>query len=339
MLKEAISCLAEKRDLSTPLACGAMEEIIAGAASPAQIGAFLIALRMKGETPGEITAFATVLRAHALPVPVPRMNGPLVDTCGTGGDSSGTFNISTAAAFVAAGAGVPVVKHGNRGVSTRCGSADVLEALGVGIGYPPAEAAGILARAGICFLFAPACHPAMRHAAGARREIGIRTVFNILGPLSNPAEADAQILGVYDPALIRPVAEALRGLSVRHAMVVHGNGLDEISTCGPTNVAEVKGDEIHEYIVTPEEFGIQPARLPDLSGGSPDVNAQIIRAVLAGETGATRDIVLLNAAAAIYVGGRARDIPEGLAAAAESVHSGAALKCLCDLIAATEGYR
>ena len=179
----------------------------------------------------------------------------------------------------------------------------------------------------------------MRHAAGARREIGIRTVFNILGPLSNPAEADAQILGVYDPALIRPVAEALKGLSVRHAMVVHGDGLDEISTCGPTNVAEVKGDEIFEYLITPAEFGIIPAQRSDLAGGSPDENARIIRGVLAGETGAARDIVLLNAAAAIYVGGKSRDLREGRAAAGVSVNSGAALRCLRDLVAATEGYR
>lgn len=239
MIREAIARVSSGTDLTPPEAMGVMEEIMRGAATPAQIGGFLTALRMKGETEAEITAFARVMRAAAIPVSLPAPEAR-VDTCGTGGDGAGTFNISTAAAFVAAGAGVSIVKHGNRGVSSRCGSADVLEALGVSVTTPPDRVPGVLAATGIAFLFAPVYHPAMQHARSARQEIGIRTIFNLLGPLTNPGRVGAHLLGVYDPRLTAPVARVLGDLGARRAMVVHGAGLDEITTTGSTVVAEPK---------------------------------------------------------------------------------------------------
>ena len=336
LMKDVIKKLVEKRDLTPAEAAKAMGIIMEGRATPAQIGGFLIALRMKGETPAEIAACAHVMRDHAIMIR-PHVQGILVDTCGTGGDGAQTFNISTAAAFVAAGAGVPVVKHGNRGVSSRCGSADVLGALGVNLAVNPASQEKIVEEIGISFLFAPNHHPAMRHVMAARQEIGCRTVFNLLGPLANPAGAEAQVLGVYDPALTGTVAEVLRLLGLSRAMVVHGCGLDEITTTGETQVTELDSGALKNYTLTPEAFGFARASRSDLRGGEAPENARILREVLHGEKGAARDIVLMNAGAAIYVGGRAQTIQEGCTLAAHSIDSGAALAKLNELIKATRG--
>ncbi|MDD3934076.1 MAG: anthranilate phosphoribosyltransferase [Methanoculleus sp.] len=336
MIREAIARVSSGTDLTPAEAGGVMEEIVRGAATPAQIGGFLTALRMKGETVAEIAAFARAMRAAAVPVSLPAPEAR-VDTCGTGGDGAGTFNISTAAAFVAAGAGVPVVKHGNRGVSSRCGSADVLEALGVSVAIPPDRVAGVLAAAGIVFLFAPAYHPAMQYARSARQEIGIRTVFNLLGPLTNPARAGAHLLGVYDPRLTVPVARVLGDLGAERAMVVHGAGLDEIATTGPTTVAELRDGEVRTYTLDCTEFGIPASPVSALRGGGPEENARTLICVLSGDCGPARDIVLLNAGAAIYLGGKAGDIARGIARAEESIDSGAALDRLHRLIEATGG--
>ena len=336
MIREAIAWVSSGTDLSPAEAGGVMEEIMRGAATPAQIGGFLTALRMKGETVIEIAAFARAMRAAAVPVSLPSP-GARVDTCGTGGDGAGTFNISTAAAFVAAGAGIPVVKHGNRGVSSRCGSADVLEALGVDVAIPPERVADVLSAAGIAFLFAPAYHPAMQYVRAARQEIGIRTVFNLLGPLTNPAGAGAHLLGVYDPRLTLPVARVLGDLGAERAMVVHGAGLDEIATAGPTTVAELRDGEVTTYTLDCTEFGIPRSSVAAIRGGGPEENAATLLAILSGEEGAARDIVLLNAGAAIYLGGKARDIAAGIARAETSIDSGAALDRLRRLVGATGG--
>lgn len=335
-MKDAIAHLVERQDLTAPRAAQVMSTIMEGAATQAQIGSLLTALRMKGETPTEIAAFARVMRDHAVIVR-PRVQGTLVDTCGTGGDGAQTFNISSTAAFVAAGAGVPVVKHGNRGVSSRCGSADVLAALGVNFVVDPSVQAQIVERIGISFLFAPNHHPAMRHVMGARQEIGCRTVFNLLGPLVNPAGAQAQLLGVYHPDLTGTMAEVLRLLGLSRAMVVHGSGLDEITTTGETLVAELEHGSIRTYTLRCEDFGIAPAQRADLMGGDANENARILREVLEGEQGAARDIVLMNAGAAIYIGGLARDLHEGVGRAVISIDSGAGLKKLHALIDATWG--
>jgi anthranilate phosphoribosyltransferase len=336
MIREAIARVSSGTDLTPPEATGVMEEIMRGAATPAQIGGFLTALRMKGETEAEIAAFARVMRAAAVPVSLPAPEAR-VDTCGTGGDGAGTFNISTAAAFVAAGAGVSIVKHGNRGVSSRCGSADVLEALGVAVTTPPDRVPDVLAAAGIAFLFAPAYHPAMQHARSARQEIGIRTIFNLLGPLTNPGRVGAHLLGVYDPRLTAPVARVLGDLGARRAMVVHGAGLDEITTTGPTVVAELRDGAIRTYTLDCTEFGIPRSPIAALRGGGPEENARILLSVLAGDGGPARDIVLLNAGAAVYLGGKAADLARGIARAAESIDSGAALDRLKRLIEVAGG--
>ncbi|MDV2481012.1 anthranilate phosphoribosyltransferase [Methanoculleus sp. Wushi-C6] len=336
MIREAIARVSSGTDLTPAEAGGVMEEIMRGAATPAQIGGFLTALRMKGETVAEIAALARVMRAAAVPVSLPAPDAR-VDTCGTGGDGAGTFNISTAAAFVAAGAGVPIVKHGNRGVSSRCGSADVLEALGVSVAIPPDRVAEVLSTAGIVFLFAPAYHPAMQHARPARQEIGIRTVFNLLGPLANPAGAGAHLLGVYDPRLTAPVARVLADLGAKRAMVVHGAGLDEIATAGPTTVAELRGGEVVTYTLDCTEYGIPHSPLAAIRGGGPAENAATLLSVLSGDEGPARDIVLLNAGAAIYLGGKAGGIAGGIARAEASIDSGAALERLRRLVEATGG--
>jgi|WetSurMetagenome_2_1015567.scaffolds.fasta_scaffold212132_2 anthranilate phosphoribosyltransferase len=332
--RDSIGHLMAQQDLTEAEATGIMDSIMEGQATGAQIGAFLTALHMKGESPAEIAAFARVMRRHAVAIR-PVTKGILVDTCGTGGDGMHTFNISTTAAFVAAGAGIPVVKHGNRSVSSTCGSADVLTALGVNIGIDPHAQARIIEQVGIAFLFAPLHHPAMRHVMAARQEIGCRTVFNILGPLANPAGAQAQVLGVYDKGMTRTMADVLRLLGLSRAMVVHGNGLDEITTTGETVIAELAGDAIRSYTVTCETFGIRPAELPDLAGGDAGTNARITREILGGERGAGRDIVLMNAGAAIYVGGEARDLHEGILRAAAAIDSGSALSRLDALVDAT----
>jgi anthranilate phosphoribosyltransferase len=336
MIREAIARVSSGTDLTPPEAMGVMEEIMRGAATPAQIGGFLTALRMKGETEAEITAFARVMRAAAIPVSLPAPEAR-VDTCGTGGDGAGTFNISTAAAFVAAGAGVSIVKHGNRGVSSRCGSADVLEALGVSVTTPPDRVPGVLAATGIAFLFAPVYHPAMQHARSARQEIGIRTIFNLLGPLTNPGRVGAHLLGVYDPRLTAPVARVLGDLGARRAMVVHGAGLDEITTTGSTVVAELRDGAIQTYTLDCTRFGIPQSPIAALRGGGPEENAQIVLSVLAGCGGPARDIVLLNAGAAVYLGEKTTDLAGGIARAAESIDSGAALDRLQRLIEITGG--
>lgn len=334
--RESLSRLISRQDLTPDEAGDAMNIILEGGATPAQIGAFLAALSLKGETPAEIAAFARVMRRHAVTV-APVTDNPLVDTCGTGGDGTQTFNISTVSAFVAAGAGVPVVKHGNRSVSSACGSADVLSELGVNLVADPMRLARIVEQVGIAFFFAPNHHPAMRHIMPVRQELGCRTVFNILGPLANPAGAQAQVLGVYAPDLIRPVAEVLSILGLSRAMVVHGSGLDEITTTGDTCVCELDKSTMRTYTLNPGMFGIAPADLTDIRGGDARENAAIIRDVLAGERGPCRDIVLLNAGAAIYTGDQARDLHGGVARAITSIDSGDARARLDALADATRG--
>ena len=308
-----------------------MQEIMLGEATPSQISAFLTALRMKGETAEEIAGCARAMRAHATKV-VTRQN-PLIDTCGTGGDGVSTFNVSTVVAFVIAGAGVAVAKHGNRSVSSRCGSADVLETLGVRIELGPEEIGTCLDEIGIGFLFAPRLHPAMKYALTPRREIGIRTIFNVLGPLTNPASASIQLLGVYDPRLTETIAQVLSLLGTHRALVVHGaDGLDELSTTGVNKVAQLHNGEITTYYLDPKELGLPSAKLAQLKGGLPEENARIMRALLQGEKGAKRDIVLLNAVAGLLVAEKAADFKEGLSLAAESIDSGRALNKLEQLI-------
>ncbi len=333
MITDAIKKVVDGHDLSRSEAIGAMNEIMGGGATDAQIAALITALRMKGETADEVSGFAAVMREKAVAVE-PKTTG-VVDTCGTGGDLSGTFNISTTAAFVVAGAGVPVAKHGNRSVSSACGSADLLEALGVNLDLPPQAIADAIDEVGIGFLFAPALHKAMKYAIGPRKEIGIRTVFNILGPLTNPAGAAYQVLGVYHADLTETMAEVLSSLGTKHALVVHGDGLDELTTTGPTKVSEVNDGSISTYEVNPAELGLAPAEKNDLAGGTVAENVEITKAVLAGKTGAPRDIVLLNAAAALVAAEKAVDLKAGLDLAAESLDSGRAGNKLEELIAFT----
>lgn len=330
-MQAVLARIAAGRNLSVSEASAAMELIATGKATEAQMGAFLTGLRFKGETAEEIAAFADVLQRHAISIK-PRVEGILVDTCGTGGDGFGTFNISTAAALVAAGAGVTVVKHGNRKVSSSCGSADVLEALGVKVDLPPEQVSRMVENIGIGFLFAPAFHPALRYAARARRDLGFSTVFNVLGPLLNPARASARLLGVFDPRLTLTLAQALRTLGAKKAMVVHGDGLDEITISGKTSVAELANGNICQSTLTPEQFGISRAPRHMLLGHSPDQNAAIIRGILDGVEGPARDIVVMNAGAAIYLGERASTHEEGIALAGDAITSGAAAAKLDDLI-------
>ena len=334
MIRTALTLLLDGEDLTPGEATRVMEEIMTGRATHAQIAAFITALRMKGETEAEITAFARVMRDCAV-ILRPVVSGTLVDTCGTGGDHAFTFNISTAAAFVAAGAGVPVVKHGNRSVSSRCGSADVLEALGIDIGISPERVSCMIERYHIGFLFAPLYHPAMAHVLVPRKELGIRTVFNLLGPLANPAGAQAQLLGVYDPRLTRKMACVLSSLGLARAMVVSGGGLDEISTTGPTRVSELDRGVIHTYEMNCEDYGIRPAARDALRGGDAATNARILRGILSGEEGPARDIVLLNAGAAIYLGGGTTTIEGGISRAEASVDTGRAHETLDRLIQET----
>lgn len=330
MIREAIAKLACRECLNAEEAQAVMEEIMTGEATPSQIGAFLTGLRMKGETAAEITGCARAMRAHVTTVS-PR-SSPLLDTCGTGGDGACTFNVSTAVAFVIAGAGVPVAKHGNRSVSSNCGSADVLEALGVNIQIGPDEIAGCIDDAGIGFLFAPRLHPAMKNALVPRREIGIRTVFNILGPLTNPAAAEIQLLGVYDAALTEVIAQVLQLLGSRAAMVVHGDGgLDEMSITGPNKVTQLRDGEVTTFLLDPRELGLARCEAVQLKGGLPQENARLIRNLLRGEKGPRRDMVLLNAAAGLFAAGAASSIAGGLQLAAESIDSGRAMTKLSRL--------
>jgi len=315
----------------------AMEEILSGRAGEDAIVALLSALRTKGESVEELVGFAQAMRRHATPI-FPEGSRPdelLVDTCGTGGDASGTFNISTAASFVAAGAGVRVAKHANRSISSKCGSADVLEALGVSLDVPPERVGAAIKEVGIGFLFAPAMHTAMRHAMPARRRLG-RTAFNLLGPLTNPAGARAQVVGVFSDKVVEKVALVLAELGVDHAFVVHGaGGLDEISLAGETSVGEVRHDTVRLYEVMPKHFGLERAPTDAISGGDAAHNAGLIRAILSGEKGPRRDIVVANAAAAIFAAGLGADFLEGAQLAAQSIDSGAAQRKLDALIAFT----
>ncbi len=330
MLGDAIRTVTEGRNLTAEEAHAAMTEIMSGQAGPALIAGFLVAIRMKGETVAEVTEFARVMREHVVTVAPTRR--PLVDTCGTGGDALQTFNVSTAAAFVAAGAGVAIAKHGNRSVSSKCGSSDVLEALGVKVEQSPQEVARCIDDIGLGFMFAPAFHPAMKHAGPVRRELALRTVFNALGPLTNPAGAEAQVIGVYTPELTELHAGALRNLGCKRAFVVHGlDGLDELSTVGVTRLTEVREGWQRTYELTPEELGLSRAEPDALRGGTPEENAALLRALLEGEAGAPRDIVLLNAAAAIVAGGLADTLAEGISIARASVDSGRALDKLRQL--------
>ncbi len=331
MIREAISTVVSGIDLSRSDARDVMREIMRGEATQAQIGSFLTALRIKGETIDEIAGCAEAMKESAVRIRPKRDD--LVDTCGTGGDGSGTFNISTTVAFVAAGAGLAVAKHGNRSVSSQCGSADLLQALGVNLELGPEQVSQCIDEVGIGFLFAPLFHPAMKHAIGPRREIGLRTIFNVLGPLTNPAGARRQVLGVYDESLIDALANALLALGCDHALVVHGaGGLDELSTMGSSRVAEARNGDVKVYQLDPEGFGLSRARLSDLAGGSAEDNATLTRALLDGEKGPRRDIVLLNAAAVLVVGGKANDLEEGMVAAAETVDSGDARRALDHLV-------
>jgi anthranilate phosphoribosyltransferase len=343
IITEAVRALVDRKDLSRIEAAAAMEAIMSGAATNAQIAAFLTALRMKGETVEELIGFAQVMRQKAVRIRVhddgvAGLTGTdremLIDTCGTGGDATGTFNVSTATAFVVAGAGLKVAKHGNRSVSSMCGSADVVETLGINLELTPPKVARCIEETGIGFLYAPLLHTAMKHVMAARREMGIRTVFNMLGPLTNPAAANAQIIGVYAASLTEPLARVLAELGTVRAFVVHGaDGLDEISNTGESRVSEVREGMVRSYTVRPEDFGLGRATIGELMGGDREENARIIRAILDGETGPRRDIVLMNAAAALLAGGKARDFKDGVGLAAQAIDSGAARRTLEALIA------
>ncbi len=336
MIRDAIRKVVEGEHLTEAEAVAAMTEIMDGEATPAQISCLITALRMKGETVDEITGFVRVMRDKSIKVPTSRTQ--LVDTCGTGGDKLNTFNISTTAAFVVAGAGVAVAKHGNRAASSKCGSADVLEALGVKLALSAEDVGRCIDECGVGFMFAPSLHPAMKHAVGPRKEIGIRTVFNILGPMTNPAGAKFQVIGVFAPGMCELMAGTLAKLGSERAMVVHGmDGLDEISTLGETFVAEVNAGVMASRTIAPCDFGCSTVTAEALAGGdSPEENAQALISILSGETGPRRDIVLANAAAALVVTGVAGDLSTGIETAAESIDSGAAMKALNALKSFTE---
>ena len=333
-IRDAIDKLVNRVSLSEPEMIEAMNQIMTGEATPLQVASFLTALRMKGETVEEVTGAARVMREKAHRVQVGSKT--VIDTCGTGGDQKGTFNISTTAAFVVAGAGINVAKHGNRSVSSQSGSADVLGALGVKVDAPKERVEECIAKIGIGFLFAPLLHEAMKYAVQPRRDIGIRTIFNLLGPLTNPAMATHQLIGLYSGDLVGMIAHVLKNLGSVCAMVVHGmEGLDEISLCGPTKVAELRGGQVKEYIVEPEQFGLKCCRMEDLHGGNAEQSAAIVRGVLQGDKGPARDVVLLNAGAALYVGGSAATIQDGMRLAAESIDSGRASEKLARLVEMT----
>jgi anthranilate phosphoribosyltransferase len=355
MILDALQRIAnQSQSLSRAEAREAMAEVLAGKCTDAQIAALLIALRMKGETVEEIVGFAEAIRAAAAPLPIERVSGnsaiavsgtgrdalanepvddSLIDTSGTGGDASGTFNISTVTALVTAGAGVRVAKHGNRSISSKCGSADVVEALGINIQLTPERSAQCLREIGICFLYAPNLHPAMKQVQGVRRELRMRTMFNLLGPLTNPARASGQVVGVYSLDLVEKLAEALSMLGLRRALVVHGHdGLDEITITSKTRVAEARDGSVRSYEIEPEEFGMAHATLKDISGGDAAQNAAIIRAILDGEKSPRRDVVVLNAAAALVAAGKTDHIGDAIPLAVKSIDSGTAKQKLEALI-------
>ncbi|MFN2587976.1 MAG: anthranilate phosphoribosyltransferase [Actinomycetota bacterium] len=330
-----LSRLLAGRSLTEDETGACMEEIMEGAATPAQIGGFVVALRAKGETIDEVAGLVRTMRRHAQKVSV---GEDVLDTCGTGGDRTGTFNVSTAAALVCAGAGVKVAKHGNRAASSRCGSADVLEALGVRIDLPPEGVEECIDRAGIGFCFAPVFHPAMRHAGAPRRELGVPTIFNFLGPLTNPAGATRQALGVSDPRMVETMVQTLGRLGSKHVLAFHGDrGLDELATSGPSQVYELVDGEVRRWTIDPADLGLPVAPLEAVAGGAAGENAATIRAVLAGERGPRRDIVLLNAAAGLVAAGRAQEMARGLELATEAVDSGEAARRLDLLVEVSTG--
>ncbi|MDZ3837343.1 MAG: anthranilate phosphoribosyltransferase [Rhodospirillales bacterium] len=334
-MKALLGRVATGATLTTPEAERAFEIMMSGDATPAQIGGFLMALRVRGETVDEIIGAVRVMRAKAVPVSAP---ADAIDIVGTGGDAAGTFNISTGAALVVAGAGVPVAKHGNRALSSRCGSADVLAALGVNIDAEPRVVERAIAEAKIGFMMAPRHHSAMRHVAGPRVELGLRTIFNILGPMSNPAGVARQFTGVFDRRWIEPMAEVLGALGSRRAWVVHGSdGLDELTTTGPSFVAELKDGAVRTFEVSPQDAGLPAARPEDLKGGDAETNAAAMRAMVGGERGPFRDAVIFNAAAALVVAGKAQGLAEGAELAARSIDGGGARAALARLVAITQG--
>jgi anthranilate phosphoribosyltransferase len=348
MIRKAIARVVEREDLSEPEMIEVMDQIMSGGATPAQIACFITALRMKGETVDEIAGAARVMRDRALPIRVGKSvlgmdrddinldRETILDTCGTGGSGTNSFNISTTVAFVVSACGVKVAKHGNRAVSSSCGSADVLEALGVNLNITAETVEQSIAQIGIGFLFAPALHGAMKHAIGPRREIGIRTIFNILGPLTNPAGADCQVLGVYREDLVEKLAYVLRKLGCRRGFVVHGlDGMDEITLTGPTRIAEVTPDGVEVKLISPEDFGLDSCEAAELHGGDAIGNAQIVKEILAGSDGPKRRIVLLNAAFGLVAAGKAASVQDGLKLAAEAIDSGRAQAQLQHLIALT----
>ena len=332
-MRSYIQKLVNRDNLDNEEAEDAMRYIMSGRATQSQIGGFLTAMHMKGVTVPEITAFALVMREFAVSIR-PHVNRQLVDMCGTGGDTIKTFNISTAASFVVAGAGVPVAKHGNRSVTSKSGSADVLEALGAKIDLQPVEVEHMIEDIGFGFMFAPVFHSAMKHALGPRKELGIRTIFNLLGPLTNPAAARAQVMGVYDEALVEPIARVLANLGVERALVVHGiGGLDEVSTFGPTRICEVDHGRTIAYVINPEEVGLPMASVSDLAGGDSKANSAMVSGILDGtEHGPRRDIVLLNAACGIYVGGAAGSVKDAIEVAEDSIGSGKAFEKLNEYV-------
>ena len=347
-IREAIQKTGQRQHLSREEAGAVMEQLLSGSLPDAEIIAFLAALRDKGEQPEELVGFAEVMRAHAaegllqagVDLEALRSGAPLLDTCGTGGDGHGTFNVSTAAALVAAAGGIRVAKHGNRSISSRCGSADVLESLGVAIDLPRARIPACLKEVGMVFLFAPSLHLAMKHVMNARRSLKTKSVFNLLGPLTNPLRASVQLVGVYDASRTEMMARALGAVGTQRAFVVTGaDGIDEITLSGPTRLSSNDCGAIRTYDVTPEEFGLARASLEELRGGDAETNARLLRSVLEGERGPQRNVVLANAAAAFVVAGKAQGFTEGVARAAEVIDSGAALQTLKDLVDFTQGSR
>ena len=337
MIIEALKKIVDSQHLSDTEMVAVTDEIMTGKATDSQIAAFVTALRMKGETAEELTAAATVMREKVAPIDVSiEKTSTLLDTCGTGGDMMGTFNISTVSAFVIAGAGVCVVKHGNRSVSSNCGSADLIQALGINIDVSIRKVAECIEEVGFGFLYAPTFHGAMKYAATPRKEIGIRTIFNMIGPLTNPAMANTQLLGVYDHALTETFSIVLKNLGCKHALVVHGSdGLDEITITGDTTITELTGDEIKTYTIHPEDFGMTTGDVSDLKGGDIKENVRIARELLDGMKGAKRDVVLLNSAAGLVAAGQASDMMQGIKISAESIDSGKAMKILQKLVTFT----
>ena len=337
-MRREIAKVIAGQDLSVEESQKIMDMIMSGEATDAQIAGYITALRMKGETIEEITGAAQVMRDKAAEIKTKQ--DLLVDVVGTGGDKLDTFNISTTTTFVVAGAGVPVAKHGNRSVSSKSGSADVLEELGVNLDLTPKQVGECIDEIGIGFLYAPTFHQAMQHAIGPRKEVGVRTIFNVLGPLTNPAKAQVQLLGVYDPDLTEPIAHTLDNLGVKSAFVVHGLvGLDELSTVGKTKVSQLQDGKVETYYLNPKELGLSEAKIEDIGGGGPKENAEITRDILAGDFGPKRDIVVLNAAAALVAANQAEDLKSGIKLAEEVIDSGAALEKLEQLITVSNDYK